>query len=48
MPNLNAALGCAQMEKLPELLQRKRSLAMQYQEVFRDVKGFKLFGNFYP
>jgi perosamine synthetase len=41
LPNLNAALGCAQMEKLPELLQRKRSLAMQYQEVFRDVKGIE-------
>ena len=41
LPNLNAALGCAQMEKLPELLQRKRSLAMRYQEVFRDVKGIE-------
>lgn len=30
LPNLNAALGCAQMEKLPEFLTKKRALAMAY------------------
>ncbi len=39
LPNLNAALGCAQMEKLPSLLNRKRLLAQKYQEVFQDVEG---------
>ena len=30
MPNLNAALGCAQMEKLPTFLRHKRALAQHY------------------
>ena len=34
MPNLNAALGCAQMEVLPSYLKQKRQLAMQYRDFF--------------
>ncbi|BCV48788.1 LegC family aminotransferase [Shewanella algae] len=34
MPNLNAALGCAQMEVLECYLAQKRQLAHQYQEFF--------------
>lgn len=34
LPNLNAALGCAQMEALPEFLRQKRVLAQQYQDLF--------------
>ena len=34
MPNINAALGCAQLEKLPEFIERKRILAARYQEFF--------------
>jgi len=34
LPNLNAALGCAQMEVLPEFLKQKRVLAEKYQELF--------------
>jgi aminotransferase in exopolysaccharide biosynthesis len=34
LPNLNAALGCAQMEVLPKFLQQKRELAKQYNEFF--------------
>jgi len=34
MPNLNAALGCAQMESLGEFLIKKRALAVEYQEFF--------------
>jgi len=34
LPNLNAALGCAQMECLEDFLQRKRSLAQNYQAFF--------------
>jgi len=36
LPNLNAALGCAQMEMLPEFLQQKRQLAQRYQAFFAD------------
>lgn len=36
LPNLNAALGCAQMEVLPEFLKQKRALAAQYQTLFSD------------
>lgn len=34
MPNLNAALGCAQMESLPDFLSKKRQLAEIYQDFF--------------
>ncbi|HHQ4555436.1 TPA: LegC family aminotransferase [Aeromonas veronii] len=36
MPNLNAALGCAQMEVLPQFLAQKRVLAQHYIEFFKD------------
>ena len=36
MPNLNAALGCAQMEVLPKFLKQKRMLAEQYNVLFSD------------
>jgi len=39
MPNLNAALGCAQMERLPEFLERKRALAARFQEAFSNFNG---------
>lgn len=34
LPNLNAALGCAQMESLPRLLESKRTIASAYVEFF--------------
>jgi hypothetical protein len=34
LPNLNAALGCAQMEVLPKFLRQKRKIAEQYQQYF--------------
>ena len=34
LPNLNAALGCAQMESLSYFLAQKRKLAMQYKTFF--------------
>ena len=34
LPNLNAALGCAQMESLHFFLQQKRKIAMQYKAFF--------------
>ena len=39
MPNLNAALGCAQMERLPEYLSKKRTLADRYRAAFRAAAG---------
>lgn len=39
MPNLNAALGCAQLERLPDMLARKRRLAQAYIEAFQNVPG---------
>lgn len=41
LPNLNAALGCAQMECLPDFLARKRELAVRYQAAFRDLIGIR-------
>jgi len=34
MPNLNAALGCAQLEQLPVFIEKKRQLASRYKELF--------------
>lgn len=36
MPNLNAALGCAQMEQLPGFIEQKRTLAKHYEQFFSD------------
>lgn len=36
MPNLNAALGLAQLQKLPALLNKKRELAQLYKQFFGD------------
>jgi aminotransferase in exopolysaccharide biosynthesis len=37
MPNLNATLGCAQMEQLPEMLTAKAMVARRYAEFFADT-----------
>jgi aminotransferase in exopolysaccharide biosynthesis len=39
MPNINAALGCAQMEKLDEILADKRAVAAAYRDFFAGVDG---------
>jgi perosamine synthetase len=39
LPNLNAALGCAQLEQLKGFLQSKRLLATAYDRAFADVPG---------
>lgn len=36
LPNLNAALGCAQLEQLPAFLESKRTLATRYIDFFRN------------
>ncbi len=38
LPNLNAALGCAQMELLPDFLTQKRKLATLYKNYFADTE----------
>jgi len=43
MPNLNAALGCAQLEQLPNFVKKKRALAVRYQEAFTEIKGVEIF-----
>ena len=42
LPNLNAALGCAQLEQLPAMLAAKRELFERYQTAFVAVQGVKL------
>jgi aminotransferase in exopolysaccharide biosynthesis len=42
MPNLNAALGCAQLETLSDSIKSKRSLYDAYQKEFQDLEGVKL------
>ncbi|HEQ71106.1 MAG TPA: LegC family aminotransferase [Spirochaetia bacterium] len=37
MPNINAAVGCAQMEALPGFLKNKRELAMAYKLFFHEL-----------
>ncbi|MCS4122749.1 LegC family aminotransferase [Salinibacter ruber] len=43
LPNLNAALGCAQLEELPSFLDQKRTLAERYRDAFADVDGVSFF-----
>jgi len=42
MPNLNAALGCAQLEQVPTMLAAKRKLFQRYQVAFAPMQGVKL------
>lgn len=44
MPNINAALGCAQLERLPDLLDAKRRLYQAYARAFAGVEGVNLLG----
>lgn len=39
LPNINAALGCAQLSRLSDLLSRKRRLAARYQSVFAVIES---------
>lgn len=42
LPNLNAALGCAQLECLPDMLARKADLAARYARAFETLPGVRL------
>ena len=43
MPNINAALGCAQLEQLPGFLAAKRDLAEHYRQAFTGISGIHFF-----
>lgn len=43
MPNINAALGCAQLEHLDEYIADKRATAAAYAEYFKNVEGIDFF-----
>ena len=43
MPNINAALGCAQLENLDAYVADKRATAATYAEYFKNVDGIEFF-----
>lgn len=43
MPNINAALGCAQLENLDQFIADKRQTAAAYKEYFAKVEGVEFF-----
>lgn len=43
MPNINAALGCAQLEQLSNFLSAKRDLAERYRNAFAGISGIRFF-----
>jgi len=43
LPNINAALGCGQMERLSAMVEAKRELAGRYLEVFKDFPNASIF-----
>jgi perosamine synthetase len=42
LPNLNAALGCAQLEQLPHLLEAQRRLYERYAQSFAHIRGARI------
>ena len=42
MPNINAALACAQLDSLPIFLEKKRLLAERYTKRFEDLEGVSI------
>jgi perosamine synthetase len=43
LPNINAALGCAQLERLSEFVKQKRELAARYEKEFKNHSGINFF-----
>ena len=43
MPNINAALGCAQLEHIEEYVENKRDTAQIYKDFFKDIKDVSFF-----
>lgn len=42
MPNINAALGCAQLEKLTTFIEQKRTLTDFYEKLVANIEGVRL------
>lgn len=42
MPNLLAAMGCAQLERIQEYIKAKKEHALLYNELLKDVKGISI------
>lgn len=43
MPNINAALGCAQLEHLDEFVASKRKVAQEYADFFKNISDIDFF-----
>lgn len=43
MPNINAALGCAQLENIEEYIKSKCQIAAQYADFFKDIDDIDFF-----
>ena len=43
MPNINAALGCAQLEQLDRFIKSKRDTAKSYADFFKNIEGINFF-----
>ena len=43
MPNINAAIGCAQMENLERYVENKRETAEKYKDFFKNIPGITFF-----
>jgi aminotransferase in exopolysaccharide biosynthesis len=43
LPNINAALGCGQLEQLAEYVEAKRALALRYREWFDEIAAVEFF-----
>ena len=43
LPNLNAAIGCSQIIKLPDFITSKRNLFLKYKKAFASLTSVKLF-----
>lgn len=43
MPNINAALGCAQLENLDKYIESKRQVAAEYEEFFKNIDYIDFF-----
>lgn len=42
LPNINAAIGCAQLEQIEMFLKAKRNLTKKYHELFSKIPGIRL------
>ena len=43
LPNVNAALGCAQLEQLTGFIRKKRNLGRKYKKAFEGIGGVRFF-----